>query len=184
MGEIFILLAKASIAVSLGLESNFDLSKARENYPILNENRAVFVTLRESNNQLRGCIGSLIAHRELYKDIIANAKSSAFNDSRFKPLNQEEFKNINIEVSLLSKPLKVKYKSINDLKSQIRPNIDGVILELNNNRATYLPSVWEELSNFDEFFSYLCKKANLDSNCLENHPTISTYQAVKYREKK
>jgi len=49
MGEIFILLAKASIAVSLGLESNFDLSKARENYPILNENRAVIKSAKDNN---------------------------------------------------------------------------------------------------------------------------------------
>jgi len=185
MGEIFILLAKASIAVSLGMETDFDLSQAREKYPILNENRAVFVTLRKrDNDELRGCIGSLIAHRALYKDIISNAKSSAFRDSRFKPLTKEEFKDINIEISLLSKPIKVIYKDIDDLKSKVKPNIDGVILELNNHRATYLPSVWEELSTFEQFFSYLCKKANLDKNCLERHPNISLYQATKYQEVK
>ncbi len=184
MGEIFILLAKASIALSLGLETSFDLSKAREKYPILNEDRAVFITLTKPNHELRGCIGSLTAHRPLYKDIISNAKSSALNDSRFKPLSKEEFKNINIEVSLLSKPIKVEYKDINDLKFKIKPNIDGVILELDNHRATYLPSVWEQLSNFDQFFSYLCKKANLDKNCLEKHPKISIYQATKYKEVK
>ena len=163
------------------METNFDLSKAREEYPILNEKRAVFITLTKPNHELRGCIGSLIAHRPLYEDIISNAKSSALNDSRFKPLTKEEFKDINIEVSLLSKPIKVKYKDINDLKLKIRPNTDGVILEFDNHRATYLPSVWEQLSSFEQFFSYLCKKANLDKNCLEKHPKISIYQATKYK---
>ncbi len=182
MGEIFIELAKASIAIALGMDSNFDLSQARQNYPQLNQNGAVFITLTK-DKQLRGCIGSLIAHRPLYKDIIINAKLSAFSDSRFKPLSPTEFKEIKIEVSLLSAPKELNYSNIDDLKREIKPKRDGVVLKLGNNRATYLPSVWEELNSFDTFFSSLCQKAGLKTNCLEQHPSIELYQATKYKEK-
>ena len=182
MGEIFIELAKASILLSLGMDSSFDLTKARENYPVLNQNGAVFITLTK-NDRLRGCIGSLEAYRPLYKDIIANAKSSAFSDPRFAKLTLDEFKEIKVEVSLLSSPKVVEYKDISDLKSQIIPKQDGVVLTLGKYRATYLPTVWNSFNGFDEFFGSLCQKAGLSSNCLVHHPVIKLYQATKYEEK-
>jgi AMMECR1 domain-containing protein len=78
MGEIIIQLAKAAIAVALGMESQFDLEQALKNYPELEKDGAAFVTLtKEPQDQLRGCIGSLSAYQPLYKDIIANAQSAA-----------------------------------------------------------------------------------------------------------
>jgi len=58
-----------------------------------------------------------------------------------------------------------------------------VVLRYNGHHATYLPQVWEQLPNFDNFFSSLCLKANLDNDCLSAHPEISTYQVKKYKEK-
>lgn len=184
MGEILLALAKASIVVGLGLSTNFDLPKARKDYPILNKNGAVFVTLRE-DKKLRGCIGSLVAHKPLYKDIIINAHLSAFKDKRFKPLKKEELSKISIEVSILSKPKKVEFKTINELKNKIGKK-DGVILKLKNNQATYLPTVWSVLPKFEDFFSALCKKASLNkkaylkTSCLKDKPTIYIYQVTKY----
>ena len=182
MGEIFIELAKASIMLALGMDSSFDLVEARESYPVLNQDGAVFITLTK-DDRLRGCIGSLEAYRPLYKDIIANAKSSAFSDPRFSKLTLDEFKEIKVEVSLLSSPKIVEYKDISDLKSKITPKMDGVVLSLGKHRATYLPSVWDSFNSFDEFFGSLCQKAGLKSDCLKQHPSIKLYQATKYEEK-
>jgi len=184
MEETIIALAKASILVALNEPSDFNLTLARQHFPQLNQERAVFVTLRTlPSDELRGCVGSLIAHRPLYKDIIINARHASLDDSRFKPLRKEEFKDISIEVSILSTPKVLHYKNQNELKTKIKPLKDGVILSLGTNRATYLPSVWKELSSFDEFFSSLCLKANLEKTCLEQHPRFQTYQAIKYKEK-
>lgn len=184
MEEIIIALAKASILVALNKPSNFNLTLARQHFPELNKKHAVFVTLRTlPSHKLRGCIGSLIAHRPLYKDIIINARHATLDDKRFKPLTKEEFENISIEVSILSKPKIVPYKDSNELKTKIIPLRDGVILTLESHRATYLPSVWKELTTFDDFFASLCLKAQLKRSCLEQHPTLQTYQAVKYKEK-
>ena len=150
-------------------------------YPWLEEKGAVFVTINEFN-QLRGCIGSIIAHQSLLDDIIANAKSAALNDPRFKPLNKSELDTIEIEVSLLTPPKPLPYSDIADLKKKIRPEVDGVILQYSGYQATYLPSVWEQLPIFEEFFATLCQKAGLPRNCLELHPTIYTYEAIKIKE--
>jgi len=147
-------------------------------YPWLGEEGAVFVTLNE-HHQLRGCIGSIIAHQPLIDDLIANARSAAFGDPRFVPLRPEEWESIEIEVSLLSPPVEVHYTDTEDLRRIIRPGVDGVILRLDGHQATYLPSVWEQLPEFESFFATLCQKAGLPGNCLASHPQIWRYQAEK-----
>ncbi|MBD3788890.1 MAG: AmmeMemoRadiSam system protein A [Campylobacterales bacterium] len=184
MHDIVIGLAKAAILAALHQDTHFDLQKALKTYPQLNEKKASFVTIRTyPQNQLRGCIGSLEAHRALYKDIISNAQSAALRDPRFTPLSLEELPRIKVEISILSTPEMISYQNIEMLRSKINPFKDGVILEYKRHSATYLPQVWEELRTFDLFFKSLCQKAELDSECLKKHPHIYTYQVTSYKEK-
>ena len=184
MNDIIIAMAKAAILVALNQPEDFDLNNALKLYPVLAKDGAVFVTINtKPNEQLRGCIGSLQAHRPLYKDIILNAQAAALRDPRFEPLTPKELNNITLEVSILSKPQIVVYKDIEDLKNKIHPFEDGIVLKYEDKHATYLPQVWEQLPKFNDFFSSLCSKANLKSTCLLSHPEISTYQVKKYKEK-
>lgn len=166
------------------IQSRFDNTQIERSallqaHPELQEQGAVFVTLKQDGN-LRGCIGSLVAHRSLLDDVISNAKAAAFGDPRFSPLREAEFEDTDIEISLLSAPQELHYSDREDLKRKIRPEIDGVILKLGFNHATFLPQVWEDLPDFDLFFAHLCQKAGLSaSGCLERHPTISTYQVER-----
>jgi AmmeMemoRadiSam system protein A len=171
-------IARDAIIEEFTGEKRIDRDALIEQYPWLAERGAAFVTLNK-NNQLRGCIGSIIAHEPLIDDVVRNARSAAFGDPRFSPLGPEELERIEIEVSLLTEPRIVKYGDTEELKSIIRPGVDGVILQLDGHQATYLPSVWEQLSDFDLFFSTLCQKAGLPGNCLDEHPTIFRYQAEK-----
>lgn len=147
-----------------------------QKYPKLANHGASFITLNK-NKQLRGCIGSIIANKPLIDDIISNAKSSAFRDSRFPVLHFKEFKDISISISLLSTPVQMTYADIDDLKSKIKVNIHGVILQLGSKQSTFLPSVWEQLPNFEIFFSHLCQKAGCSDDCLSLKPNIYTYEA-------
>ncbi len=179
MKDILLKIAKDAI------KSEFDSTKIDKEalikkYPYLSEQKATFVTLNLNNN-LRGCIGSLIAHRSLIDDLIHNAKAAAFSDPRFAPLTKEEFEKIEIEISLLSTPKKVDYTDIDDLKSKITIGKDGVILKLGSYQATFLPQVWEQLSSFELFFDHLCQKAGLGVNCLSNHPEIYIYHVEKIK---
>ena len=168
------------------IQSSFDGSAIHkhtylEQYPQLGVEQATFVTLT-LYGQLRGCIGSLIAHRPLVDDLISNAQSAAFRDPRFSPLTLAEFKEVIIEVSLLSEPILLDYKDESDLKSKIQPNKDGVILRLGNNQATFLPQVWEELRDFESFFAHLGMKAGIGSDPLAYHPQVYTYRVEKIKE--
>jgi len=151
-------------------------------YPQLKNKAATFVTINKRGG-LRGCIGSLVAHRSLLDDLIENAKSAAFRDPRFPPLSKEEYESgdLEIEISILSEPKPLEYDDIEDLKRKIKAGEDGVILTLNGHRATFLPQVWEQLTTFESFFEHLCMKAGLYGDCLKNHPNIEVYKAEKIR---
>ncbi len=178
INKILIEIAKKSILDTLNKDIKLNRDDYLKKYPELQEKRASFVTLNK-NNKLRGCIGSLTPHQALIDDIIHNAKAAAFEDPRFKAVGYNEFQNIDIEISLLTYPKKLEYIDIDDLKSKIRPYIDGVILKHSIYRATFLPQVWEQLPTFELFFKYLCEKSGMNADCLKNHPNIEVYQVEK-----
>ncbi len=176
--EILLKIASEAIKEKFLDKPLIDKEKLLKTYPALRKNGAVFVTLT-LNNSLRGCIGSLIARRSLLNDLISHAKNAAFYDPRFLPLSEEEFSKTNIEISILSEPEELIYKDINQLKEKIKPNIHGVILQLNGKSATFLPQVWKQLPDFDTFFSQLFQKAGLHQDDLKHHPQIFTYTVYK-----
>ncbi len=180
--ETLLSLARASIANAVDVSYTYDLEKTLKENPWLESEGAAFITLTTNDDRLRGCIGSTVAHRKLYEDVILNAKSAALNDPRFLALTKEEYDKIKVEVSVLTEPKVLAYSSVADLKSKIRKDVDGVILKHGSYQATFLPQVWEQLPSFELFFSNLCKKAGMREECLADKPEILVYQAKKYKE--
>jgi AmmeMemoRadiSam system protein A len=128
--------------------------------PPLDQPGASFVTLHR-HGRLRGCIGSLEARRPLLVDVAENAYAAAFRDPRFPPLQAGELDGLAVDVSVLSEPDAMRFGSQADLLAQIRPGIDGLILEDRGRRGTFLPSVWESLTTADLFLQQLRVKAGL-----------------------
>jgi AmmeMemoRadiSam system protein B/AmmeMemoRadiSam system protein A len=124
---------------------------------------AAFVTLQK-NGQLRGCIGHLNATEPLYLDVRDNAINAAVHDPRFPEVTEDELGSIEIEISVLSAPEVIKVKNPDEYLEKIRPKVDGIILEYNGRGATYLPQVWEQLPDKEEFLESLCLKANLPAD--------------------
>ena len=180
MQNVLLEIARQTISDSFNRTSTVDKKALLQAYPELAKPKATFVTLT-LDHQLRGCIGSLIAHRSLLDDLIYNANAAAFDDPRFYPLSLEEFSRVKIEISLLSEPKPVLYENTDDLKSKIAVGIDGIILEKGSRKATFLPQVWEQLPTFELFFSHLCQKAGLTSECLLSHPDVWQYKVEKVK---
>ena len=176
-------IARRSIALAMeGLPFPPDeRAELLQRFPQLAEQRATFVTLT-LYGRLRGCIGSILPQRALIDDVIENARAAAFKDPRFPPLAPEELPEVDIEVSLLTLPQPLPYVDVADLRRKIRPGVDGVIIRFDGRQATFLPSVWEQLPDFDQFFSHLCLKAGLGADCLNLHPDVYVYQAEKILE--
>lgn len=145
----------------------------------LQQHLASFVTLHK-NNELRGCIGALEAYQPLIDDIAEHAYSAAFQDPRFPALQDDEFNDLDIEISVLGKPEKMIFASEEDLLQLIQPGVDGLILDYGFNRGTFLPSVWEQLPDKKEFLNHLKMKAGLPIDWWDNAVKISRYETFSF----
>ena len=141
---------------------------------VFDEKIACFVTLEKQNN-LRGCIGSIIAHQTLREDLIHNARAAAFNDPRFNPLDKNEIEDLSIAVSLLSAPSKINFKDEDDLLNQIVSFKDGIIIKDKGYQAVYLPSVWEQLPDKQQFLNSLKLKAGMSADYFSD-----TFEAYRF----
>jgi hypothetical protein len=160
-------IAKSSIKTALNSEDFIP----KEIPSVLTQYGATFVTLK-SNEQLRGCIGSVYPTKPLILDIIDNARNAAFQDSRFEPLQMEELDNLQVSISLLSSIERIPFKDERDLLSKIYPY--GIILVERENRAVYLPIVWEQLPDREVFLNSLKEKAGLPPDYFSR--TIEAYK--------
>lgn len=143
--------------------------------PKFKENRGVFVTLHK-HGQLRGCIGYIQPIKPLIEAVRDNAISAAVHDTRFSPVKASELEDIEIEISILTVPQP-------DTLENIIKNKYGVVLQQGSRGATYLPQVWEDLPDSEEFFSSLCLKAGLSSNCWQDKKTqLLSYRAIVFHE--
>jgi AmmeMemoRadiSam system protein A len=155
------LLQLAKTSIQHGLDTGRALPVKLEDYESeLREQGACFVTL-QINNQLRGCIGSLEAYRPLVEDVADNAFAAAFRDPRFPKLSEDEYDHLHYHISVLDKPQPMSFSSEQDLLQQIRPGIDGLVLQDKHNKGTFLPSVWESLPDAESFLEHLKLKAGL-----------------------
>jgi len=156
-----LILKVAADSVAHGLECGKPLEVDPANFPPpLRVPRAVFVTLM-IGDRLRGCIGTLESLRPLIANTAEYAYAAAFRDSRFDPVTREESPRLHYHVSILSLPESLPCDSEADLIQKIRPGIDGLILEDGPCRGTFLPSVWEDLTNPAEFVRRLKLKAGM-----------------------
>ncbi|VAW72010.1 COG2078: Uncharacterized ACR [hydrothermal vent metagenome] len=143
--------------------------------------RACFVTLQKKN-KLRGCIGSLQASRPLIEDLIHNTCAAALHDNRFDAVQHQEITQIDIHISILTEPVKMNYYSEQDLLKQLKQGVDGLILSEGSNRATYLPTVWQQHPNKLKFIQQLKLKAGLPIDYWSDTIECKNYQCENIRD--
>jgi uncharacterized protein len=175
-GTVLLPLARAAIAERLELPG-----PAVPTLPWLSEPGASFVTLHLAG-QLRGCIGTLEAYRELGADVSANARAAAFDDPRFPPLAACEYARIDLEVSVLSTMEPLAYVDQADLLGRLRPGLDGLLLEGEHRRATFLPQVWEQLPAPDQFVDELKVKAGFSRSDWDAAWRFARYTVTAWSE--
>lgn len=148
----------------------------------LQQKRGTFVTLKE-HGDLRGCIGSLAAIDSIVEGVRRNALHAAFEDSRFNPVGKEELGAIEVEVSILTEPSPLAYANAEELLSALQVGRDGVIIRKGMQGATFLPQVWEQLSDPRDFLSHLCRKAGLPADAWRSGTLeVFTYRVEYFEE--
>lgn len=172
------LLDLARKSIEYRLEHGTSYKPEKPDGEILNQELAVFVTLNKFDN-LRGCIGQLIAGEPLYLAVSHMAESSAFNDHRFNRVSEKELDDVKIEISVLSPQQKIENID------EIRMGIDGVWIKKGFQSGVFLPQVAME-TGWDKktFLENLCShKAGLAKDAyLDKDTEIYIFQVEKFRE--
>ena len=175
-----VLLDVAKSSIQYGFKHQCPLPVVLNEYSeLLNEPGASFVTLN-LNNQLRGCIGTLAAFQPLVTDVSDHAYAAAFKDPRFPPLAENEFEKLEIHISVLTKSIAIDFSDEEDLLRQLQPGIDGLILQEDFHKATFLPSVWDQLPAPKDFLNHLKMKAGLDEHYWSENMEVSRYQTISF----
>lgn len=176
LGNMLLAHARNAIAERFGRHGG-----ATHRHAALDQPGASFVTLTRQGD-LRGCIGSLEAHRPLGLDVRENALAAAFRDPRFAPLAVEEFEHTRVEVSLLTPAMAISFRDEADFLAQLRPGVDGIVFQYGRHRSTFLPQVWESLPEPQQFMQQLKRKAGLPPNFWHEAVRIARYEVTKWKE--
>ena len=184
-GQLLVKLARQTLSHHLARQTppdEIDTLNEKSADPCFHQTCGTFVTLK-IDGQLRGCIGNLTSSESLISGVRRNAINAAFHDPRFAPLSASELDRVTIEVSILSNPQPLSYRNAADLLKKLRPNIDGVIIRKQFASATFLPQVWEQLPDPQDFIKHLCMKAGLPADAWRHsHLEVSTYQVQYFEE--
>jgi AmmeMemoRadiSam system protein A len=177
LGDALLTLARDAITAHFG-----GCAHPHSAVPDLDRPGACFVTLTDRKGELRGCIGSLHAHRPLRDDVRENAIAAAFRDPRFPPLKQSELAETRVEVSLLTPPEPLPVVNEEDARHRLRPGQDGVIFAYGGRRATFLPQVWESLPSPGLFLARLKQKAGFAADFWSPEVVLERYAVRKWKE--
>ncbi len=161
-GEVLIELARASIERGLGGHEALTVDPYQ--YPReLRAKRSTFTTLKK-DGQLRGCIGTLDPRRPLISDVAWSAYSAAYHDTRFPPLEREEYDGLTVEISILEPLREIHCESQDKLLAGLRPGVDGLVIRDSQRQASFLPSVWKGLPEPERFLAELKLKAGFTAD--------------------
>jgi AmmeMemoRadiSam system protein A len=109
-------------------------------------------------------------------DVAENAYAAAFRDPRFAPLTRPELDALDLSISILTPAESMTFESQEDLLGQLRPGIDGLILQDGDRRGTFLPSVWESLPEAGRFLAHLKLKAGLPEDHWSDSVQVWRYE--------
>jgi AmmeMemoRadiSam system protein B/AmmeMemoRadiSam system protein A len=180
LGSTLIELVRGGIVVGLDTGQPAQVVPNPPLPPVLAAPGAAFVTLRRSG-RLRGCIGSPIARRPLVVDVVDHAFNAAFRDPRFPKLHALELVGLELSVSVLTPPEPMRFDDEAHLLAQLRPSVDGLIIEDAGRRSLYLPSVWHEISDRREFLRTLKLKAGLAVEHFSSSFTALRFRSIEVR---
>jgi AmmeMemoRadiSam system protein B/AmmeMemoRadiSam system protein A len=180
LGDALIQLVRTAIGLGFDTGHPPEVNPAAQLPALLTAPGAVFVTLRR-NGMLRGCIGSAVATRPLIVDVVQHSFNAAFRDWRFPRLGLDELAGLELSVSVLTKPVAMTFADEADLRSQLRPAIDGLIIEDAGRAALFLPSVWQEVPEPRQFLRLLKQKAGMPAEHFSPSFTARRFHSIEVK---
>ena len=172
--RVLLHVARTALETCVRNSEHLDLDRV-ESTPAMRENRASFVTLRKSNGDLRGCIGSTTHASPLLVSVRDNAIRSATKDPRFDAVSEDELPGLSIEISALragdgpATPFR-RLRSI----EEIVIGRDGLYLDFDGKGGGLLLPQVASVRNWDvdQFLTALCRKSGLAADAWQDSRAV------------
>jgi MEMO1 family protein len=114
-----------------------------DRFPLLRQRAGAFVSLKKYGD-LRGCIGTIEPARDfLALEIIENAISASTRDPRFRPVVEDELRELKVSVDILTPPQRVAGPHELDIRRY------GLIVTCGTRRGLLLPDI-EGIASVEE----------------------------------
>ena len=169
----------AHISLEKAVRNHKEYFPSRRSYPEeIFDKGSSFVTLYK-NDQIRGCIGSVVPTTSIAQNIADNTYAAALEDRRFAPIEINELPEIKYTISLLTGFEEILYHSEKGLLKKIQKNQDGLIIRDGNRQGVFLPAVWKTFPSKEEFFRQLKIKAGLNPNYWSNNIKVYRFRTVE-----
>jgi len=155
-------------------------------HPLLKEKSGIFCTLNK-HGRLRGCIGFPAPQFVLAKALVDSVRFAALEDPRFPPVDVSELPAIDIEITVLTPPMKLVVKDPQEYLSLIEIGRDGLIVSKGrHHRGLLLPQVpVEHRWSVPEFLYHTCEKAGLPGDSWRSRDVgVERFQGKVFREKR
>ena len=144
--------------------------------PRLREAGACFVSLRRSPDLL-GSVGTLDPVRAIGLDAAEHALSAAFADPRVPAVTADDLADLTVEISVLGPLVPTGATSYAQLGQLLEPGVDGLVVRRNSLRVTFLPAVWEDTRDVNDFLALLWRKAGMTPGDWPSGINTWTYRA-------
>jgi AmmeMemoRadiSam system protein A len=159
--EVELLLDLAESTIATALAGDRPVVPTLDELPAgLRAAQGAFVTLTVAG-RLNGCIGAIDGDEPLGHAVPRLALSAAFADPRLPPLRPADQSRLTIELSMLSEPMPMGVDSRAELLATLRPGHDGMIVAAGERRGLFLPAVWEQIPDPEDFVDHLWLKAGM-----------------------
>ncbi|MGA8152770.1 MAG: AmmeMemoRadiSam system protein A [Terriglobales bacterium] len=138
--------------------------------PHLAEPRGAFTTIY-IRGELRGCVGYVFPVYSVYRTVAETARSAAFEDARFPPINHEESVELEVSLSILSPTRAIRAEELDIGKH-------GLLVSQHGQRGLLLPQVpvehaWDRVT----FLEQTCRKAGLPLDAWRHGAKLEAFTA-------
>lgn len=172
-------IAKTALDYAVNKQETFQPEK-NDFDDILFDKGASFVTLHKGD-VLRGCIGSLYPNKAIAVDLANNTYAAALKDTRFKPVTSDELADVSFTISFLTNFEPIDFNSYDELLSLVQPKIDGLLIKDGQREGLFLPSVWKEIPDKEEFMTNLKIKAGLSPSYWSDDIKVFRFRTVEIK---
>ncbi len=158
-----------------------------EQYKVFNQTIGVYVTLKKEG-RIRGQMGVIETEDPLYQAVLKAARDAAFNDKRFDKVNEDELKEISVEVAIILNPRLLRVRNFEEYYKMIHPETDGLMIRSGVYNAIMLPNPEMRLGwDVERVLKHLCLSAGLTMDAwksLDDNIYVFQTQIFAERNKK